>query len=151
MPPKMKLEDYFPDLPSAPPSDYFFMLQERKDEIDEKLKEEAGGSTDKKELFKLRGQVSKTMWDGEFSFILYRMLTVFLAMTPKKKKSLNKKLKAKVTKYESELDEYLGALDDAKRCKYDEVSLISDFLLYNGSNSAQNGKDWQMETGMVGK
>lgn len=72
-------------------------------------------------------------------------------MTPKKKKSLNKKLKAKVTKYESELDEYLGALDDAKRCKYDEVSLISDFLLYNGSNSAQNGKDWQMETGMVGK
>ena len=70
MPPKMKLEDYFPDLPSAPPSDYFFMLQERKDEIDEKLKEEAGGSTDKKELFKLRGQVSKTMWGGEFSFIL---------------------------------------------------------------------------------
>ena len=48
-------------------------------------------------------------------------------MTPKKKKSLNKKLKAKVSKYESELDEYLGALDDAKRCKYDEVSLISDF------------------------
>ena len=40
------------------------------DEIDEKLKEEAGGSTDKKELFKLRGQVAKTMWDGEFSFIL---------------------------------------------------------------------------------
>ena len=79
------------------------------------------------------------------------MLTVFLAMTPKKKKSLNKKLKAKVTKYESELDEYLGALDDAKRCKYDEVSLISDFLSYNGSNSAQNGKDWQMEAGMVGK
>ena len=79
------------------------------------------------------------------------MLTVFLAMTPKKKKSLNKKLKAKVTKYESELDEYLGALDDAKRCKYDEVSLISDFLLYNGSNSAKNGKDWQMEAGMVGK
>ena len=46
------------------------MLQERKDEIDEKLKEEAGGSTDKKELFKMRGQVAKTMWDGKFSFIL---------------------------------------------------------------------------------
>ena len=57
-------------------------------------------------------------------------------MTPKKKKTLDKKHKAQVTKYESELDKYLDALDDAKRCKYDEVSLISDFLLYNGSNSA---------------
>ena len=45
-------------------------------------------------------------------------------MTPKKKKSLDKKHKAQVTKYESELNTYLDALDDAKRCKYEEVSLV---------------------------
>ena len=61
-------------------------------------------------------------------------------MTPKKKKSLDKKHKAQVTKYESELNTYLDALDDAKRCKYGEVSLIDRFLSNNGSNSAQNGK-----------
>ena len=33
-----------------------------------------------------------------------------------------------MAKYEDELEKYLTALDDAKRCKYDEVSLI-DILL----------------------
>ena len=72
-------------------------------------------------------------------------------MTPKKKKSLDKKHKAQFAKYESELDAYLDALDDAKRCKYEEVSLIDSFLSNNGANLAQNGKDQQMEAGMVGK
>ena len=53
-------------------------------------------------------------------------------MTPKKKKTLDKKHKAQVTKYESELDKYLDALDDAKRCKYDEVSLaVWPNIVYN--------------------
>ena len=62
-------------------------------------------------------------------------------MTPKKKKSLDKKLKARMAKYEDELEKYLGALDDTKRCKYDEVSLIDSFLSNNISNLAQNGKE----------
>ena len=49
-------------------------------------------------------------------------------MSAKKKKSLDKKLKARIAKYEDELAEYLNALDDAKRCKYDEVNLIDNLL-----------------------
>ena len=49
----------------------------------------------------------------------------FLEMTPKKKKSLDKKLKTQVTKYENDLEEYLDALDDARRCKYDEVKFVA--------------------------
>ena len=52
----------------------------------------------------------------------------FSEMSAKKKKSLDKKLKARLAKYEDELEKYLSELDDAKRCKYDEVSLI-DILL----------------------
>ena len=63
MPPKMKLEDYFPDLPSPPPTGYFFMCQERKNEIEQKVQEETE-ATDHATLFKVRSQVSKTMWDG---------------------------------------------------------------------------------------
>ena len=88
MPPKIKLEELFPDLPTAPPSGYLFMCQEKKNVIDAKVKEEANGVTDKPTLFKLRGQVSKTLWDGKcFSFCgkrnksLYgnfpQMLTIF--------------------------------------------------------------------------
>ena len=62
-------------------------------------------------------------------------------MSAKKKKSLDKKLKARMAKYEDELEEYLNALDDAKRCKYDEVNLIDSFLSNNVSNLAQNGKE----------
>ena len=46
-----------------------------------------------------------------------------------------------MAKYEDELEEYLNALDDAKRCKYDEVSLTESFLSNNVSNLAQNGKE----------
>ena len=46
-----------------------------------------------------------------------------------------------MAKYEDELEKYLGALDEAKRCKYDEVSLIDSFLSNNISNLAQNGKE----------
>jgi len=46
-----------------------------------------------------------------------------------------------MAKYEDELEEYLNALDDAKRCKYDEVNLIDSFLSNNVSNLAQNGKE----------
>ena len=46
-----------------------------------------------------------------------------------------------MAKYEDELEKYLGALDDTKRCKYDEVSLIDSFLSNNISNLAQNGKE----------
>ena len=68
-------------------------------------------------------------------------MNVFLEMSAKKKKSLDKKLKARMAKYEDELEEYLNALDDAKRCKYDEVNLIDSFLSNNVSNLAQNGKE----------
>ena len=34
----MKLEDYFPDLPTPPASGYMFMIQEKKGEIGEQLK-----------------------------------------------------------------------------------------------------------------
>ena len=54
----------------------------------------------------------------------------FLEMTPKKKKSLDKKLKTQVTKYENDLEEYLDALDDARRCKYDEVK-FAEIIFYN--------------------
>ena len=73
MPPRMKLEDYFPDLPSAPPSGYLFMLQDRKNDIDEKVKEKAEGSTDRAEVFKVRTQVAKTMWNGKLPFILLNL------------------------------------------------------------------------------
>ena len=69
----MKLEDYFPDLPSAPPSGYLFMLQERKNDIDEKVKEKAEGSTDRAEVFKVRTQVAKTIWNGKLPFILLNL------------------------------------------------------------------------------
>ena len=53
-------------------------------------------------------------------------------MTPKKKKSLDKKLKTQVTKYENDLEKYLDDLDDAKRCKYDEVKFV-EVIFYNYS------------------
>ena len=68
-------------------------------------------------------------------------MNIFSEMSAKKKKSLDKKLKARMAKYEDELEEYLNALDDAKRCKYDEVSLTESFLSNNVSNLAQNGKE----------
>ena len=73
-------------------------------------------------------------------------------MTPKKKKSLDKKLKTQVTKYENDLEEYLDALDDARRCKYDEVKFAEIiFLITHGSNLANDGKICQVEAWMVGK
>ena len=45
-------------------------------------------------------------------------------MTPKKKSSLDKKHKKEVAQYESDLEEYLGKLDDEKRCKYDQVIFL---------------------------
>ena len=70
----------------------------------------------------------------------------FLEMTPKKKKSLDKKLKTQVTKYENDLEEYLDALDDARRCKYDEVKFAEIiFLITHGSNLANDGKICQVE------
>ena len=69
-----------------------------------------------------------------------------LEMTPKKKKSLDKKLKTQVTKYENDLEEYLDALDDARRCKYDEVKFAEIiFLITHGSNLANDGKICQVE------
>ena len=76
-PPKMKLEDYFPDLPQPPPTGYFFFRQEKKNEIDEKIREEANGVTDRATVFKISAQVSKKMWDGQFSRVYQQILIFF--------------------------------------------------------------------------
>ena len=63
----MKMEDYFPDLPTPPLTGYFFMCSEKKSVIDDKLKSHSDYSEqDKSKTFKLRAQISKNMWDGKF-------------------------------------------------------------------------------------
>ena len=49
----MKLEDYFPDLPSPPPTGYLFMCQVKKNKIEKKVQEETE-ATDNARLFKVR-------------------------------------------------------------------------------------------------
>ena len=47
-------------------------------------------------------------------------------MSEKDKKSLDKKHKKSIKKYEANLKEYLDSLDESKRCKYDEVITCFD-------------------------
>ena len=72
-------------------------------------------------------------------------------MTPKKKSSLDKKQKKAVAKYESDLEEYLGKLDDEKRCKYDQVIFLKVLCPIYFIFVAKNGEAFHLETRMVGK